>query len=104
MLISVYKHLKGECKDSKARRFSTVPSDRTRGDGHKWKHTRFPLNIRRHGFTVRVTEHWHVAQRGGGLSLPGDTQKMPGHGPEQPTPAGPAPDDPQASLATSTIL
>ncbi|KFV41666.1 hypothetical protein N341_09066, partial [Tyto alba] len=28
-------------------------------NGYKLKHGRFPLNIRKHFFTVRVTEHWH---------------------------------------------
>ena len=35
-----------------------VPSDRTRGSGHNLKHRRCCLNIRKHFFTVRVTEHW----------------------------------------------
>ncbi|KFV43401.1 hypothetical protein N341_07358, partial [Tyto alba] len=25
---------------------------------HKLQHRRFPLNIRKHFFTMRVTEHW----------------------------------------------
>jgi len=35
-----------------------VPNETTRGNGHKLKHKRFLLNIRKHCATVRVTEHW----------------------------------------------
>jgi len=35
-----------------------VPSDRTRGHGHKLRHRKVPLNIREHFLGVRVTECW----------------------------------------------
>lgn len=31
----------------------------TRGNGDNLKNTRFPENVRKQFFTVRVTEHWH---------------------------------------------
>jgi len=62
-LISVHKYLKGKRKDDGARLFSVEPSDRTRGSGYQLKHRKFPLNIGKHFFTVRVTEHWHRLPR-----------------------------------------
>ncbi|KAK4830026.1 hypothetical protein QYF61_008289, partial [Mycteria americana] len=37
--------------------------DRTRSNGHKPKHRRLSLNIRKHFFTVRVTKHWYKFPR-----------------------------------------
>jgi len=42
-----------------------TPSDRTTVSGHRLKHGRFPLNIRKSIFAVRVTEHWHSLPREG---------------------------------------
>ena len=55
----MYKYVKGDCKEDGARLISVVASDRTRGNGHKLKHRKFCLNIRKHFFTVQGTERWH---------------------------------------------
>ena len=56
-LPNAYKYPAGGSQVDGARLFSAVPTDRTRGDGHKLERRKSHLDMRNF-FTVRLTEHW----------------------------------------------
>lgn len=61
--INAYKFLMGGVKWLGTGCFSVVPSNRTRRSGHKLKHGKFHMNMRKSFLTLGVTEHWNRLPR-----------------------------------------
>jgi len=61
-----------------------------RDNGHKLKHRKLQMNIRKHFFTVRVTKNWHTLPGEVVASVLGGIQKLSGHDPGQLALGGPA--------------
>lgn len=88
-----------------------VPSEKARGNGYKLNYRKFYLSIKEKLFYCEGEQTLElVAQRDCGVTIPGDTQNLTGHGCEQPVLAEPDLSrragliNLQRSLLTSSIL
>ena len=52
------KYLQGGGQEDGVRLFPVVPSDRTRGNGHKLKQRKFRLNTKKNFFRLSMMEPW----------------------------------------------
>ena len=62
-LIAAFQYLKGAYKTAGEGLFTSICSDRTRGNGFKPKEGRSRLAIREKFFTMRVVRHWNRLPR-----------------------------------------
>ncbi|KFV59090.1 hypothetical protein N328_08605, partial [Gavia stellata] len=62
-LVEAFQYLKGAYKKVGEGLFTRARSDRTRGNGFKWKERRFRLDIRKKFFTMRCVRHWNTLPR-----------------------------------------
>lgn len=85
-LITVCKYLRRGAvgSEDKARPFSLVSSDRTRGNGLKVKYKKSHLNIRKIFYCLGNHTQEQVAPSSCGVAILGDVQKLPAHSPDQP--------------------
>ena len=61
-----------------------MPRDGIRGNGGKVQQGRFWLNVRREVLPVGVVQPWNRPQRGGEISILGNTQNLTRRGPKHP--------------------
>lgn len=84
-LMGAYVYLRCRCKESRARLFSVVPLDRTRGSGHKLQHGNLPLNLREAlEYCVDGGALVQIAQNCCEVLFFGDIQKLNEKGPGHP--------------------